>query len=72
MVPLDEQGEMGQLKMRYASELDTLREMFPDWSDDDLALAVQDNNGDLASTAEKITEGEPCTYKRPSTTTRSR
>ena len=27
MVPLDEQGEMGQLKMRYSMEISTLKEM---------------------------------------------
>lgn len=58
MVSLDEQGEMGQLKMKYTSELSFLRDMFPDWSDDDLVLALQDSDGDMPRTCEKITEGE--------------
>lgn len=58
MVSLDEQGEMGQLKMKYTSELAFLREMFPDWSDDDLVLALQDSDGDMSRTSEKISEGE--------------
>lgn len=54
---LDEQGELGQLKKQYISQLDTLKELFPDWTDDDLVFALQETSGDLQSTIERISEG---------------
>jgi len=56
-VSLDDQGELGQLKKQYMSQLDTLKELFPDWTDDDLVFALQETDGDLQSTIERITEG---------------
>ena len=58
-VPLDEQGELGQLKIQYRSELSTLNELFPDWTDDDLVFGLQEHEGDLQTTIERITEGNP-------------
>ncbi|KAJ4305371.1 RNAPII degradation factor [Kalmusia sp. IMI 367209] len=52
-----DQGELGELKKRYSSQLTTLKELFPDWADVDLVLALEESDGDLASTIEKITEG---------------
>ena len=53
-----DQGELGELKKRYQSQLSTLKELFPDWSDADLVLAIEDCNGDLQATVERISEGE--------------
>lgn len=53
-----DQGELGELKRRYQSQLSTLKELFPDWSDADLVLAIEDSDGDLQATVEKISEGE--------------
>lgn len=55
---IDEQGELGQLKRKYQSELPLLKDVFPDWSDEDLVFAIQESNGDVQSTIEKIAEGE--------------
>ncbi|KAJ4377872.1 RNAPII degradation factor [Neocucurbitaria cava] len=52
-----DQGELGELKKRYQSQLSTLKELFPDWSDAELVLAIEDSNGDLETTIEKISEG---------------
>ncbi|KAL6706557.1 RNAPII degradation factor [Coniothyrium glycines] len=52
-----DQGELGELKKRYQSQLSTLKELFPDWTDADLVLAVEDSDGDLERTIEKISEG---------------
>ncbi|KAL1610245.1 RNAPII degradation factor [Paraconiothyrium brasiliense] len=52
-----DQGQLGELKKRYSSQLTTLKELFPDWADVDLVLALEESDGDLASTIEKITEG---------------
>jgi hypothetical protein len=59
-----DQGELGELKRRYQSELSTLKELFPGWTDVDLVLAIEESDGDLQSTIEKISEGE---YKAPRT-----
>ena len=53
-----EQGELGELKKRYSSQLTTLKELFPDWSDADLVLAIEEADGDLERTVERISEGE--------------
>jgi hypothetical protein len=52
-----DQGELGELKRKYLSQLNTLKELFPDWSDVDLVLTLQETDGDLQSTIERITEG---------------
>jgi hypothetical protein len=53
-----EQGELGELKKRYQSQLTTLKELFPDWSDADLVLAIEEADGDLERTIERISEGK--------------
>ena len=55
--PLEDQGELGQLKLKYKDQVSTLKELFPDWSDDDLVFALQETDGDLQNTIERITEG---------------
>ncbi|KAF2500261.1 hypothetical protein BU16DRAFT_241430 [Lophium mytilinum] len=52
-----DQGELGELKRKYLTQLSTLKELFPDWSDVDLVLTLQETDGDLQSTIERITEG---------------
>lgn len=62
-VSLEDQGELGQLKKQYSDQLSTLKELFPDWTDDDLVFALQETNGDLSSTIERISEGKlACRY----------
>lgn len=51
------QGELGEMKKQYSSQLLMLKEMFLDWTDVDLLFALQETNGDLSSTIERITEG---------------
>jgi len=53
----DDEGEIGQLKKMYASKLSTVKEMFPDWTDEDIVYALQETDGDLESTIERISEG---------------
>jgi hypothetical protein len=53
----EDEGEIGQLKKKYATELPTLKELFPDWTDEDLVFALEDANGDLETAIEHITEG---------------
>lgn len=53
-------GELGDLKQQYSSQLSTLKELFPDWTDVDLLLGLQDCDGDLQRTIERISEGMLC------------
>jgi len=53
----EDQGEIGELKKQYSSQLGMLKDMFPDWADMDLVLALQENDGDLPTTVDKITTG---------------
>ena len=55
--PYEDQGELGQLKKMYASKLSTIKEMFPDWTDEDLVFALQETSGDLERTIDRISEG---------------
>lgn len=55
--PLEDQGELGEMKLKYSSELSMLRDMFPDWTDVDLVFALQEADGDIPSTVDKITQG---------------
>jgi len=52
-----DQGEIGEMKKQWGSELGALKELFPDWTDVDLLLALQETNGDLERTVVHITEG---------------
>ncbi len=54
---LEDQGEIGELKMRHGSKVSTVRELFPDWTDEDVVYALEETGGDLESTVEKITNG---------------
>ncbi|KAL1968339.1 hypothetical protein VTN77DRAFT_1868 [Rasamsonia byssochlamydoides] len=53
----EDEGEIGQLKRKYATDVPKLKELFPDWTDEDLVFALEDANGDLESAIEHITEG---------------
>jgi hypothetical protein len=45
------------MKKQYSSELPMLKELFSDWTDVDLLFALQETDGDLTSTIERISEG---------------
>ncbi|KAJ5808292.1 hypothetical protein N7474_009561 [Penicillium riverlandense] len=52
-----EEGEIGQMKKKYSDTLPMLKELFPDWKDEDLVFALEDSNGELEEAIERITEG---------------
>lgn len=54
----DDEGELGSLKKQYAFKLSTIKEMFPDWTSDDIVYALHEHDGDLEGTVEKISQGE--------------
>lgn len=53
----EDQGELGQLKKLHAAKLSTMKEMFPDWTDEDLVFALQETGGNLEDTIERISDG---------------
>jgi len=60
---IEDQGELGELKKQYGDQLGFLKEMFPDWTDVDLVFALQETDGDLSTTIDRISEGaetNPC------------
>ncbi|KAH0541408.1 hypothetical protein FGG08_004098 [Glutinoglossum americanum] len=57
IISYEDEGELGELKRLYSSKLTTIKEMFPDWTDEDIVFALHETSGDLESTIERITEG---------------
>ena len=58
MTEEDEEGEMGDLKRQYAPKINTIKDMFPGWTAEDIVFALQETNGDLEGTIDRITEGQ--------------
>lgn len=52
-----EQQDLKELKSKFGSQLSTLKELFPEWSDDDLLFAIRDAEGDLELAVDRISEG---------------
>ncbi|KAI4285839.1 MAG: hypothetical protein L6R35_004575 [Caloplaca aegaea] len=54
---LEEEGEIGELKKMYSSKLSTIKEMFPAWTDEDIVFALQETDGNLEGTIDRMSEG---------------
>ncbi|KAF2663914.1 hypothetical protein BT63DRAFT_465523 [Microthyrium microscopicum] len=52
-----DQGELGDMKKKYRSQLQSLKDIFPDWADVDLLFALEETDGDLDRTIDHISEG---------------
>jgi hypothetical protein len=57
-ISIEDEGEVGQLKKQYGSKVTTIKEMFPDWTDEDIVFALQETDGDLETTVGHITDGK--------------
>ena len=57
-VSIEDDGEVGQLKKQYGDKVTTIKEMFPDWTDEDIVFALQETDGDLMTTVDRITDGK--------------
>jgi len=55
---IEDQGEIGKLKSMYASNLTTIKELFPAWTDEDIVFALQESSGDLNSTIDRMASGK--------------
>lgn len=53
----EDDGEIAQLKKTFGSKVTTIKDMFPDWTDEDIVLALQETNGDLETTVDGIASG---------------
>ncbi|KAK4512803.1 SCF ubiquitin ligase complex subunit cdc4 [Mucor velutinosus] len=51
------QSDLKKLKSKYNSQLSTLKELFTEWTDDDLLFTLQDADGDLELAIDRISEG---------------
>ncbi|KAL5332153.1 hypothetical protein BJX70DRAFT_176654 [Aspergillus crustosus] len=70
----DDEGELGQMKKKYSDTLPLLKELFPDWTDEDLVFALEDADGDLEQAIDRISEGNVSQWGevKKKTTDRSR
>jgi hypothetical protein len=57
-ISYEDQGEIGQLKKKYATNLGKVKELFPDWTEDDIVFALAENDNDLERTIERMSEGK--------------
>ncbi|KAL7627911.1 RNAPII degradation factor [Parahypoxylon ruwenzoriense] len=53
----DDDGDVSQLRKQYGGKLDTIKELFPTWSDADILYALKETDGDIEVTATRIAEG---------------
>lgn len=53
----DADDEIAKSKKKYKTEIATIKEMFPNWSDEDIVFALQEANGSIQTTVERISEG---------------
>jgi hypothetical protein len=53
----DFDDQTASLRSKYSTQLSTTKELFPDWSDEDILQAIQDANGDVETTILRISEG---------------
>ncbi|KAI2465887.1 hypothetical protein F4781DRAFT_374802 [Annulohypoxylon bovei var. microspora] len=54
---LDDDGDVSQLRKQYGVKLDTIKELFPTWSDADILYALKETDGDVEIAATRIAEG---------------
>lgn len=56
-------GDIGELRKKFGSDkVETIKELFPDWSDADILYALQETDGDIEVAATRISEGQFSCY----------
>lgn len=53
-----ESEEVRQLRSKYQSKLVTAKELFPDWTDEDILYAIHEANGDVEVAIVRMSEGK--------------
>lgn len=70
-LPADESDEVRALRTKYGSKLATAKELFPDWTDEDVLHAIHEASGDVEVAIVRMAEGAPalsppsCARRRP-------
>jgi hypothetical protein len=54
----DEPEELKLIRKKHGHNLATIRELFPNWTDEDLLMALNEASGDLELAAARISEGQ--------------
>jgi len=54
----DEPEDLRQLRQAHGGSLATLKELFADWTEEDLLYAIQESGGDLELTILRISDGK--------------
>lgn len=62
---IEDDGEVGVLKKQYGTKVSTIKELFPDWTDEDVVFALQETDGDLETTVERISDGKITSVHMP-------
>lgn len=57
LLPIEDVTEAGLLKKKHGKKLEIVREFFPEWTDEDAVMALEETDGDLESTILRITDG---------------
>ena len=57
--PSDTSEEVAQLKVKYVSQLKVLKDIFPDWTAENLVFALQEVDGDITLASDRIAGGTP-------------
>ena len=52
------------MKKKYSDTLPMLKELFSDWTDEDLVFALEDADGDLEEAIDRISEGMVPSYSQ--------
>jgi len=53
----DTTEEVAQLKLKYSNQLKSLKEIFPDWTAEDLVYTLQEVDGDIELATDRIAGG---------------
>lgn len=53
----EETEEVRGLRAKFGAKLATAKELFPDWTDEDVLYALQEANGDLEVCIVRMSEG---------------
>ena len=55
----EDDGDISELRKKFGShKVETIKELFPDWSDADIVYALQETDGDIEVAATRISEGQ--------------
>ena len=56
--PVEDEGELGDMKKKYADQLALIKDIFPEWTDVDLIFALAEADGDVETTIERVSAGK--------------